>query len=776
MAAINVKLVAGQFEISGQKMNFPNTNVPLTVDKLYSNFIEAYGLTDNELKGITDNQSLQSSLNCGDSIKDGTNQAVLQNLSLFPNDKGIVRFTYDDLKKFVHHVEEQGLKNGYVNLKKFVRNKASVKSLITKQHISTQYQVVFDAATSLEQFFVNPSLDLKKFESIGKYLDPSTTRDSDFIFPDKGQPLIINPGVFVNLGYTNECILSAVANAKDNYKYDMTIYGEQFVKNDAAPKNADTIRNEICGGNNVKKDLLKSGISTQRKRTIVVAKGWGDKLQVFIAFIYKLTGKAPSGVTVAVATCDEIVYNLCCYFGVNCLLTSTGVGTIEGETKIQKINKILHYDPEGSNPAQVLENLKNRFNTEKASILGGYEDFIGLINRLATSGQEPELSVNGTGTKYRFSADYYGLISQDLQANLDIVIGIPFDESTPQIANQSIEELRKYTVNSFIKEFQPGQYRLASAASSYNIHSHGKEKLAFAGRFGPSVRNKPFLTLASTHFRIQGGGSAYSENKQVGGMLNDKDYIYFMNDYKPIDGAQKGFEIIFDKRNTFDSNIDNEITVDDVMPIDPIQPEPEPLPDIDNAPETINGIIEADDDDSPDGVLIEKETRRFDAIENLYQEIKNIFNKQDPEIQKHTFYSFWNEMMLRLEANPDYSTDSLNAYAEEIKTEFLSIESEQPAAILPMETLKQPQETVFSQQPDSQVAKRRKMYDENKNKPNNLSNVFAMQVTSGGKKSKNKTRKYVEKTNKKTKRSKRSKSKKTTTKSKTRKYHKKRLS
>jgi len=760
MAAINVKLVEGQFVISGQKMNFPNTNVPLTVDKLYSNFIEAYGLTDNELKGITDNQSLQSSLNCGDSIKDGTNQAVLQNLSLFPNDKGIVRFTYDDLKKFVHHVEEQGLKNGYVNLKKFVRNKASVNSKITKEHISTQYEVAFDAATSLEQFFVNPSLDLKKFESIGKYLDPSTTRDSDFIFPNKGIPLIINPGVFVNLGYTNECLLSAVANAKDNYKYDMTIYGEKFVKNDAAPKKEDTIRKEICGGNNVKKDLLKSGISTQRKRTIVVAKGWGDKLQVFIAFIYKLTGKAPFGVTVAVATCDEIVYNLCCYFGVNCLLTFTGEGTIDGGTKIQKINKILHFDPEGSNPAQVLEKLKNRFNTEKASILGGYADFKGLIDHLKET--TPELSVNGTSTKYRFSADYYDLISQDLQENLNIVNGIQFDNSSSQNANQSIEDLRKYTVNSFIKEFGNGDIRLAAASTNYNNHMNGKNKTAFTGRTGQSnLRNKTFMNIGTSFFRQQGGGNPTHVSEQFGGTIDDDNYIYFMNDYEGP--AQKGFEIIFDKRNTFD----NEITIDDAAPITSV--EPKLLVDINGLPETIAGIVEAEDDNSPDNNLIIDETRRFDAIENLYQEIKNIF-LQHPEIQKHTFYSFWSEMMLRLEANPDYSTDSLNAYAEEIIKEFSSIE---------------PFIKIDIQQPRSENVlnynDRKRKFEELGNKPNNLTSVFdteamAMEVSGGTKKTKKQTRKYVEKTNKKTKRSNRSKSKKSMTKSKTRKYHKKRLS
>ena len=149
------------------------------------------------------NMTLQAALNCGDTIKDGTNQSIIQQLALFVTANGKVRFTLDQLKAFVAMVETNGVEKGLLKEKNFVRNKASVTSTITKMHITSSYDIAFDAATGIEQFFV-PSATIRIFESIGKYLDPSSSRDSDIIFPQKGQTIVIDNEVFKRLGYDSE--------------------------------------------------------------------------------------------------------------------------------------------------------------------------------------------------------------------------------------------------------------------------------------------------------------------------------------------------------------------------------------------------------------------------------------------------------------------------------------------------------------------------------------------------------------------------------------------
>ena len=714
------------------------------------------------------NKTLQNALNCGDTIKDGTNQAIISQLGLFGTSETGIRFTLDQLKSFVKNVEDNGIQKGICKYKKFVRNKASVNSKITKEHIETPYEIAFDAATGIQQFFV-PGVQIRVFESIGKYLDPSSTRDSDFIFPAAGNKIEISADVFRRLGYDGDCKLSAIANSKDNYKYDLKIYGQDFKKDNNKARNADSIRLEICGGNAQKKQKLTQGITTAMKIAIIIAKGWGDKLQVFLAFIYKLTDEAPPGVTVAVATCDEIVYNLCCYFGVTCILTSTGIGTLEGETKIQKINKILHYEPEGSDPVEFLKNLTTNFDKTKVEILKGYNDFIELITHL-NQNPSKQLSVNGTTTTYNFTAEYYQCILDDLQ-QIKVQINALQIGQDIESANASLKELKMFSVNSFIKEFPSGEFRLAAASTNYNNHPTGKNKNVFLNN--PNVTKRPlnnqsFMSIGTRYFsRTQGGSTMNNEQPQIGGTIQDDYYIYFMNDYVSIGGRTKGFLV---KVDDSDKNFDVESRnvyfgrplpnqLDESFSVSPTDILPQ-IKDTETDPR------------QPDSSLIDE--KEFDAIENLYKELKYLFNKyypgykqqalpyipeyfdKNPGFGTSAFYYYWSEMLLRLECDPDYSTKKLEFYTQLITSDLLDQVKETY--------------TFIQAQPQTVGTNRdRKQLQEESGSVSR--NLF---VDYGGKKSKKQTRKYVEKTNKKTKISNRSKLKKS--KSKTRKYYKNRLS
>jgi hypothetical protein len=737
--------------------------------KILFDTFKATFVNPGSLKYDDNNKTLQTALNCGDTIKDGTNQAIISQLGLFGTSETGIRFTLDQLKSFVKTVEDNGIQKGLCKHKKFVRNKASVISKITKEHIETPYEIAFDAATGIQQFFV-PGVQIRVFESIGKYLDPSSTRDSDFIFPAAGNKIEISADVFRRLGYDGDCKLSAIANSKDNYKYDLKIYGQDFKKDNNKARNADSIRLEICGGNAQKKQKLTQGITTAMKIAIIIAKGWGDKLQVFLAFIYKLTNEAPPGITVAVATCDEIVYNLCCYFGVTCILTSTGVGILEGDTKIQKINKILHYEPEGSDPVEFLKNLTTNFHKTKLEILKGYDDFIELITRLNQTPSE-QLSVNGTTTTYSFTAEYYQCILYDLQEIKDQIDALQIGQDI-EAANASLKELKMFSVNSFIKEFPRGEFRLAAASTNYNNHPTGKNKNVFLSN--PNVTKRPlnnqsFMSIGTRYFsRIQGGSTINNEQTQIGGTIQDKYYIYFMNDY--VGGRTKGFLVkVDDSDKDFDVKSRN---VDFGIPL------PNQLDESFSVSHTdiLTPIMDTETDPGqPDSSLIDE--KEFDAIANLYKELKYLFNKyyplykqqalsyipeyfdNNPGFGTSTFYYYWSEMLLRLECDPDYSTNKLEFYTQLIMSDLLGQVKETY--------------TFIQAQPKTVGTNRdRKQFQEESGSGSR--NLF---LDYGGKKSKKQTRKYVEKTNKKQKyRIDQNQKKSKTKKSKTRKYYKNRLS
>lgn len=724
------------------------------------------------------NKTLQTALNCGDTIKDGTNQAIISQLGLFGTNENGIRFSHHQLTAFVKNVKDNGIQKGLCKYKKFVRNKASVISKITKEHIETPYEIAFDQATGIQQFFV-PGVQIRVFESIGKYLDPSPTRYSDFIFPAVGNKIEISADVFRRLGYDGDCKLSAIANGKDNYKYDLKIYGQDFKKDNNKARKEDSIRLEICSGNAQKKLKLKQGLPTAIKIAIIIAKGWGDKLQVFLAFIYKLTGKAAPGVTVAVATGDDIVYNLCCYFGVTCICTSTSDGTIEGETKIQKINKILHYEPEGSDPVEFLKNLTTNFDKTKVEILKGYNDFIELITHL-NQNPSKQLSVNGTTTTYSFTTEYYQCILDDLQ-QIKVQINALQIGKDIETANASLKELKMFTVNSFIKEFSRGEFRLAAASTNYNNHPTGKNKNVFLNN--PNVTKRPlnnqsFMSIGTRYFsRIQGGSTINNEQTQIGGTIQDDYYIYFMNDYVSIGGQPKGFLVkVDDSDKDFDVKSRN---VDFGRPLPNQLDESFSVSPTDILPQITDTET---DPGQPDSSLIDE--KEFDAIENLYKELKYLFNKYYPRYKQQalpyipeyfdnnpgfgtsTFYYYWSEMLLRLECDPDYSTNKLEFYTQLITSDLLGQVKET------YEFIQEQQQTTLKEN-RQRKRQRKQLPEESGSGSRNL--FLDYESVYGGKKSKKQTRKYVEKTNKKTKISNRSKSKKYKTKnSKTRKYYKNR--
>lgn len=546
------------------------------------------------------------------------------------------------VKTLVKIVQETALKKGLVTDKKFVRNKASVDSNITKEHISTPHEIAFDSGNGIKQFFTTTT-NVRIFDSIGKYLDPSPSRSSEFSFPIKTKKIEIDNETFKHLGYNGQselgnttCELSATTIAKDNYNYDITIYGTKYKKTDSRQRENDSNISNIFGGNSQKSEKLKdSRTTTADKISIIIGKGWGDKLQVFIAYIYKLM-KPVNSTIVAVSTCDEIVFNLCCYFSIACFFTSTGVGNIGEGGKICKINKILHYDPEGYDPAVVTKKLNVVYNETKREILAGYDDFISLI--LVLTANTPSLSVNGTNTLYKFNRGFYDFILNDLN-NIKIYItdSLLFNNNTVDDANILIKELKLYSVNSFIKEVRKGEYKLASGSNKYNNTPNGFYKGVF---LSPHQQKMSFMNIGLKYFKI---------NNERGGIrggnppnpLQSDDYIYFMNDYnKSFFGNMKGFKVDVDKADVSD-NDDNDIIV---------------------TGDYIN----------------------FDAIKNLYYELRylfnlyyekyrktavtiNLHNGTNTEIpyndyqfgKKPTFYYYWSEMMLSLECNSDYSRKQL---------------------------------------------------------------------------------------------------------------------
>lgn len=603
-----------------------NNQIKANFNELFDTYKETF--VNNDSLNKYNNDTFQSAVNCGDTIKDKVNQVTINQLGLFQPFK--LQFTKDGLIDFIRLVKEKGIQKGISNRKHFTRNKASVvDSTITTQYITTTHHIAYDAGTSIQPFFRKPD-DLQIFESIGKYLDPSKTRKSNFIFPEKGKTINISQNVFKRLGYDGNCNLNASANSPDNYNYEINIYGKNIIKNDKKDRTSDRNISQIFIGNKQKNELItKSKTKKEDKIALIIGKGWGDKLQVFIAFIYKLVNN--NKITIGVSTGDAVVYNLCCYFGITCILIST---THDHLNDI-KVDKILHYEPEMIDTKQFIKSLKKKFNEEKKKILEGYVAFLSLIAKIKNKNNQ-EITTGGTGDTYIFKKDFYDCIIKDLNGIKEKIEKlIVKEQNTIDSLNKSYEDLIQYNVNYFIKEITPGIFKITHTSANYNLTkiTTGSGKPCFEEKYGKIKKNHSFFNIGEKYFlerKIKVGGTTPLENPPLENhLLKDSDYIYFMNDYNE-DGTQKNFKVI-------------------------------------TKTSLLNQTLE-DEKDEKDKIELEDEIE-FDAIENLFKELKYLFDEYFDK-DKYYFYDYWSDMMLRLESEPDYSTDTLIKYSKEILEEF----------------------------------------------------------------------------------------------------------
>jgi hypothetical protein len=452
---------------------------PITVNykNLYDNFRVKIAsvpacqsiLTSNR---ITSFETLNAAINYGDSIKDGTSAGEMATLHVFDfvvptTTAGAAGFNLAQLKTFAHAVKDHLIQRGEITRVAFARDKKGDESA-KKRWESVRALCAFDSGLGLNAWLNDKKT--KIFTSFGKYIDPSTSRGSDYVFPQIGRTLSISKDAFTQLGYGPYCNLtSAICHdlKSEKYTYDMTVNSHlppapsrpvPIIKIDPGQvRDADPNKDSVFPGNKVKKSF-----SGDQKFVSVVMKGLGDKLQVFLAFILKnVIGESNN--VVCVATCDEIVLLFCTLMNVPCWFTSIGV-----ENKI-KVNEVLYYNQDNNSQASV----KKRIVSEHKVVDKGYDDLILLIGLIQSQGAHVQAS--GDNKLFVFSAQFYDMIIHDLQIirqNIQTVYNDAVNtRSTHAITalNMYLYTIQTAAVNNFFRVSKDNlHYSLIRTANKYN--------------------------------------------------------------------------------------------------------------------------------------------------------------------------------------------------------------------------------------------------------------------------------------------------------------------
>jgi hypothetical protein len=488
------------FSISGTRINYKN---------LYGNFFTKIPpacqsiLTSNN---ITSFETLNAAINYGDSIKDGTSANEMLALNVFDfvaptTTAGAAGFNLAQLKTFAHAVKDHLIQQGEITRVAFARDKKGDLSAKSRW-VSVNALCAFDSGLGLDSWLTTHTT----FTSFGKYIDPSTSRGSNSVFPKIGKTLSISKDAFTQLGYGDYCDLTSAIchdHTSEKYTYNMTVNSHlppapsrivPIIKtNPGQVRDYDQNKNDVFPGNKVKKSF-----SGDQKFVAVVMKGLGDKLQVFLTFVLKNVIGESNRSVVCVATCDEIVLLFCTLMNVPCWFTSIGV-----ENQI-KVNEVLYYNPDNISPASV----KNRIVSEYAVVDKGYEYLIRLIGIIKS--QKAHVQASGDNKLFVFSDQFYDMIIHDLQSIRQNIQTVYNDAVNPR-STHAITTLNSYlytiqtaAVNNFFRVSKDNRhYSLIRTANKYNS----------AGNTGinggiSKTDKRTFFDIAMKNFLISQSGGA----------------------------------------------------------------------------------------------------------------------------------------------------------------------------------------------------------------------------------------------------------------------------
>ncbi|NBU99437.1 MAG: hypothetical protein EBS19_14720, partial [Spirochaetia bacterium] len=355
--------------------------------ELYRDFLKrivSIETLHTQLSGLSFSKANEE-INRGDSIKDKTPAAELDYLQVFPD--VTIRFNGDTVKEISKLIANEYETQGLIIRQLFSREKKGDSS-ITERWQGLRFRCTFDSGLGLQNFL--PDGNFRKVESFGKYIDPSSSRESDEFFPLIREPLTISEAAFQELGYNNCSLTGATAFGPDKYIYSMKLGGFQLIHNGGG---ADKYKNPngndgIFVGNAKKKGI--SAVERGRKIAAILGKSLGDKLMTFLTYVDYVLNQGTE--IICISTCDEIVLLFCMILGLPCLFSN-----IETGDKL-RLNKVLYYNPDNVS----VEKAATRFVKEKEIVLNGYTELIAIVTEMRDGDGGKGLYISMTGDNKKF--------------------------------------------------------------------------------------------------------------------------------------------------------------------------------------------------------------------------------------------------------------------------------------------------------------------------------------------------------------------------------------
>ena len=364
-----------------------------------------------------------------DAVKDGTNVPQMIALKIYEN----ANRPFAEL----HTRENQVLERKQGNLLRTTWLKTKKNSRLNI--IKAQY-IFWEAGLGYGSFIekVNDAAEMKhdtkggipddnsEIVTFGSYIDPLSKPGK--IWPDKDKKVRITEKFMEAFGFGKSSLWATTkednltkGNSGKAFQYNMTIKigegcGGGCELNHTPPGANNKDPNAIYFKGNNEKNALVNGIGaagpkTSTKTRLIVAKGWGDKVQVMLYYMfYYLKGK-----TAIMITCDMVVFCFCMIIGIPCVYT----GVFERDTSIaqnlrngvpdegESFFSMLHF-----NPGTPLDNAKTNYKYMRDRIHNENKEFIDKIKSLIINFRTG-IDVGDTYPRI-FNSEFYNILATDM--------------------------------------------------------------------------------------------------------------------------------------------------------------------------------------------------------------------------------------------------------------------------------------------------------------------------------------------------------------------------
>lgn len=397
----------------------------------------------NKVETLIDDQK---KVNYLDAIKDGTNVHQLMALNIYDMAKGYPTFP-DDLHHYENGLLEQ--MKGNLSHKTWLKTKKD-----SKLNLIQSYYVFWESGLGYESFIEL----LQKEESpekvtFGSYIDPLSKPGK--IWPPRGDTIRITPQFMKQFGFGRSSIEAktlvdeiGVGMRGRAFNYQMNIAcGTECSKTCTFEDKGDTVidaNEKYFKGNAAKNALVKSDQAQSGLKTkLIVAKGWGDKVQVMLYYMYyKLKQNA------IMITCDFVVFCFCITLNIPCVYTGVynrdvAIPHQEVAVAAEKKDKGSYYSILHFKPGTPLENAIQNYKNTIIRIANENQEFIDNVSELVSN---PNTKINVQGTDIVFNVQFYQTLVDDMKKinrQLELLTGAMYAQQNIDTVVSATDDLKK---------------------------------------------------------------------------------------------------------------------------------------------------------------------------------------------------------------------------------------------------------------------------------------------------------------------------------------------